>query len=250
MKRRLVAAIACRNQGTRLYGKAIQNIDVENEISILDNIIYCLKTIKQIDAIVLGISDNKDNEVYKDVAKKHKISFILGEEKNVLGRLIKCGEHESASDIFRITSECPFLYYEAIEETWERYNHKKLDAIFMDYLIDGIGFEIISLDALKLSNEKGSEKHRSEFCSLYIRANITLFKVEKITPPNYLIRNDLRLTVDNPEDLVICRRIYKEFQHLAPRIEIKKIIEFLDSHKDLKKLVSPYLEDGYSTMYI
>ena len=39
MKSKLVAAIACRNQGTRLYGKPIQNLDVENGIRIIDNII-------------------------------------------------------------------------------------------------------------------------------------------------------------------------------------------------------------------
>ena len=30
MKKKLVAALACRNQGTRLYGKPIQNLDIEN----------------------------------------------------------------------------------------------------------------------------------------------------------------------------------------------------------------------------
>ena len=37
MERKLVAAIACRNQGSRLYGKPIQNLDVEDGITILDN---------------------------------------------------------------------------------------------------------------------------------------------------------------------------------------------------------------------
>ena len=30
MRRKLVAAIACRNQGSRLYGKPIQNLDIKN----------------------------------------------------------------------------------------------------------------------------------------------------------------------------------------------------------------------------
>ena len=32
----LVAAIAVRNNGSRLYGKPLQNLDTENGISILD----------------------------------------------------------------------------------------------------------------------------------------------------------------------------------------------------------------------
>ena len=30
MKKKLVAALACRNQGTRLYGKPVQNLDIES----------------------------------------------------------------------------------------------------------------------------------------------------------------------------------------------------------------------------
>ncbi len=249
MERKLVAAIACRNQGTRLYGKPIQNLDVENGITILDNIILCLKSIKVIDKIVLGISEGIENEIYKTISEKHNISYIIGDEENVLGRLIACGESVSGTDIFRITSESPFLYFDAVEEMWIKYLKNNLDALFMDYLIDGIGFEIISMDSLKLANTNGNDTHKSEFCSLYIRENIDKFNVEKVLPPEHLIRKDLRLTVDNPEDLVICRKIYSEFKSQAPKIKIEDIISYLDNNPNLKELVSPYLEEGYSSMY-
>lgn len=249
MERKLVAAIACRNQGTRLYGKPLQNLDVDKGIKILDNIILCLKSIKVIDEIVLGISTGIDNESYKTIADNHNISYMVGDEKNVLERLIIAGESVSATDIFRITSESPFLYFDSIDEMWSRYKENNLDALFMDYLIDGIGYEIISLDSLKLSNKNGLEIHKSEFCSLYIRENLNLFNVEKVLPPKHLIREDLRLTVDNPEDLVLCRAIYKEFESQAPTIKIDDIIQYLDNNPKLRELVSPYLDKGYSTMY-
>ena len=43
MKNKLVAALACRNQGTRLYGKPIQNLDVKKGITILIISLTCLK---------------------------------------------------------------------------------------------------------------------------------------------------------------------------------------------------------------
>ena len=69
MERKLVAALACRNQGSRLYGKPLQNLDVEKGIRIIDNIIDGLNSLKCIDSIVLGISEGKDNEIFKTVAK-------------------------------------------------------------------------------------------------------------------------------------------------------------------------------------
>ena len=96
----------------------------------------------------------------------------------------------------------------------------------------------------------GDDRHRSELCTLYIRENLNLFKVDKPTPSKELIRKDLRLTVDNPEDLVVCRILYNAFKHLAPRIPVLDLIKYLDSKKELKELIYPLTESGYQTMYL
>jgi spore coat polysaccharide biosynthesis protein SpsF len=246
--RKLIAAIACRNQGSRLYGKPIQNLDVGTGIRIIDNIIACLQTIECIDQIVLGISEGIENEVFKVIAKQKQIEYIVGDQIDVLDRLIQCGTKAGGSDIFRITSESPFLYFEPVQELWEEHVSRGCDATFMDNIIDGCGFEIISLQALKNSHENGNEKHRSELCTLYIRENADQFKVVKKDPPANLIRWDLRLTVDNPEDLVVCRAVYNNFKQKAPRIPVTEIVKFLDSNQYLIKLIEPFTESGYATM--
>jgi spore coat polysaccharide biosynthesis protein SpsF len=248
--RKLVAAIACRNNGSRLYGKPLQNLDVVKQVTILDNIIACLKSLNIIDEIVLGISLGNDNVSYVDYAQKNQINYIFGDEKDVLSRLIACGEKAQASDIFRVTSESPFLYFDEAVSLWQHYVEFDLDALFMDEIIDGCGFEIISLEALKKSHEMGDERHRSELCSLYIRENNNQFKIRKVFPPKELIRKDLRLTVDNPEDLVVCRAVYQHFKELAPLIPLLEVVNFLDSSSNLKKLISPFIESGYNSMYI
>ena len=35
-KRKLAAVLACRNTGSRLYGKPLQNLDVKNNYTILE----------------------------------------------------------------------------------------------------------------------------------------------------------------------------------------------------------------------
>ena len=250
MERRLVAAIACRNQGSRLYGKPLQNLDIESGTRILDNIIDCLRTISCIDDIVLGISVGIENEVFKHIAEQKGISYILGDEHDVLSRLIQCGQLANATDIFRVTSESPFLFTDPIEYLWKKHVSENLDATFLDEIIDGTGFEIISLSALDLSYNNGDERHRSEYCSLYIRENKDRFKISKVICPDNLNRKDLRLTVDNPEDLAVCRILYGQFKSNAPRFSIQKMVEYLDDNPNLKKLIAPYTEIGYSTMNI
>jgi spore coat polysaccharide biosynthesis protein SpsF len=250
MKRRLVAAIACRNQGSRLYGKPIQNLDVGSSIRILDNIVDCLRTISCIDEIVLGISEGVDNEVFKDIADEKGLRYVVGDQIDVLSRLVNCGQIAGATDIFRVTSESPFLYFEPVEDLWRRHQEEEADASFMDDVIDGCGFEIISLKALEESHAKGERKHRSELCTLYIREHPETFKIIKADPPIELVRKDLRLTVDNPEDLAVCRIVYGEFRSSAPRIPVPKIVRFLDANPRLIELIAPFTELGYSTMYI
>tara|TARA_B100000035_G_scaffold72540_1_gene59905 strand:- start:35747 stop:36514 length:768 start_codon:yes stop_codon:yes gene_type:complete len=249
-EKKLVAAIACRNQGTRLYAKPLQNLCIQDNITILDNIIDCLKTIESISSIVLGVSEGIENEIFLKYASEKGVHSIVGNQTDVLDRLIKCGQLLDASDIFRITSESPFPNFDKVEEGWHLHNSTNADATFLDDIVDGCNYEIISLNALVKSHQEGDEKHRSEFCSLYIRENIKDFNIQKLKVNKNLFRKDLRLTVDNPEDLVVCRKIFGEFKNLAPRIPISKIIKFLDKNPDLIKLTLPFVEEGYKTMYL
>ena len=164
--------------------------------------------------------------------------------------MIQCGKVSDATDIFRITSESPFLYYSPVLDLWKKHCAFNYDATFYDQIIDGCGFEIIRLDALEKSHNLGDSKHRSELCSLFIRENKGKFKINHATPPKSLFRKDLRLTVDNPEDLVLCRAVYKEFREQAPQIPLEKIIIFLDKNPSLSALTYPFTEAGYKTMYL
>jgi spore coat polysaccharide biosynthesis protein SpsF len=248
MSRRLVAALACRNQGSRLYAKPLQNLDVERGIRILDNIVGCLRTLPCIEEIVLGISDGQENEVFRTIADAAGLPWIVGDQRDVLSRLIQCGERAAATDIFRVTTESPFPYFEAVEELWRRHQREGADATFVWDIIDGAGFEIYTLDALKTSHARGSARHRSELCSLYVREHPDEFKILRVDAPPVLRRKDIRLTVDYPEDLVVCRRVYQELQAQAPRIAVADVVAFLDRQPRLLTLIAPYTEAGYAVM--
>jgi spore coat polysaccharide biosynthesis protein SpsF len=100
-QRKLVATIACRNQGSRLYGKPLQNLDVSLGVRIIDNIIDCIKAGTKVDEIVLAISDGIENQIFTDIATKHGVKYIIGDEQDVLHRLIMAAEAVEATDVFR-----------------------------------------------------------------------------------------------------------------------------------------------------
>ena len=248
--RKIIVALACRVDGKRLFAKPLQNLDEINYKPILDIILSQLLTFFKRKDIILAISKKKNNQCFVEYANKNKIKYFLGDEVDVLKRIITSCEKINGTDIFRVTSESPFIYLKNLKKNIITHLKGNYDLTALDNVPDGSGYEIIKLKALKNSWKNGSYKHRSEMCTLYIRENFKKFKIRKIKPPKFLSRLDLRLTVDYPEDLILCREIYKKFKKDMPILNFKKIVNFLDNNKKLKKLVSKYVNDGMKTMYL
>lgn len=251
-KRKIAAVIACRNKGSRLYGKPLQNLNIQTKWKILDQIIENIRSLKFIDDIVLAISYGIENKIFIEYAEKNQLNYIIGDQTDVLKRLILGLEIVEATDLFRITSESPFLFLEPINKAWDKHRDFNYDATFLDEIIDGCGFEIVSKEVLVESWEKGDKKHRSELCTLYIRENIENYKILKLDCPKELIRKDLRLTVDYPEDLIVCRAVFEQVLNgkKTTEYDIRDMVNFLDKNPNLKSLISPYCEKGYKSMYL
>ncbi len=250
LNRKLVAVLACRNTSARLYGKPFQNLDINNNYSILDNIINCLKKIRVINKIVLSISEGKANYDYIDYAKRNKIKYVIGSEKDVLKRLILGAKKVKASDIFRVTTESPFIYYQMVNKAWNIHLKENADTTMIKNIVDGIGFAIHTAESLAISHKNGKSKHRSELCGLYIMENPNKFKIVKLHADKILCRNDIRLTVDYPEDLVLCREVFKKFKKNAPLIDVKKIMRFLNKNPKLTKPTLKYVDKKFWKLYV
>ena len=244
MKRKLTAVLACRNNGSRLYAKPLQYLDNNKKVNVLKMIIDTLKKEKIINEIVLSISSNKDNFIYRDIAIKEKLNFILGSDKDVLKRLILGANKSNATDVFRITTESPFVSFHKIEELWNLHCNNNYDLTIYDNNIDGMGFEIFKLNALKLSHKNGLSKHRSELCDLYIRENFKKFNIRLIEEKK--IRFKTRLTIDNPEDLIYCRNLYQKLVEFYPRFPIEKIILCLKNDKKNYQLIKKFIPKSKS----
>ena len=252
MKSRLVAVLACRNLGSRLYGKPLQCLEIESGWRVLDQVIANIRRFDFIDEIVLAISVGTDNLAFKEYAERESLPYVFGDEHDVLKRLLLGLELTNATDLFRVTTESPFVFWQPVEQAWADHVLNGFDVTFMDDIIDGCGFEIISCSALRKSWDQGESRHRSELCSLFIRENRNLFSVNQLIAPPLLCRKDLRLTIDYPEDLVVCRSVYSHFQELMLDCDYSlfDIVSYLDENSMLKDLVYPFTQQGYQTMYL
>jgi len=233
--KKVAAIIACRVESGRLFGKPIQNI---TNFTILHFLINQIKTSSKISEIVLAISEKQGNEIFIEFAKKHGLKFVIGDDKDVLQRLIKGAELINANIIFRVTSENPFIYWEGIDKLIQNHIKGKFDFSFVDKVPIGSGYEVINLQALEKSHKLGTKKHRSELCTLYIYEHQKDFSIHRSSPPSKLQRSDFRLTVDTPEDLLVARIIHANLGNGDKPIPLRKIIEFLERNPTISEINS------------
>lgn len=238
---KIVAAIACRVDSTRLFAKPLQRVD---EQTILDYIILQLRQSKLIDEIVLAISEKVGNEIFVEYAQKNGLKFVRGDDENVLQRVIMAAEHVNANIVFRVTSEDPFKYWQAIDPAIKQHLQTKADFTYTQDLPEGCGFEIINLAALKTSHAKGKRQNRSELVTSYIHEHQSDFQIFPFVVKPKLRHPEIRLTVDYPEDLILVRTIASslKFSEILPDVEM--IIELFSNHPELREINSKFAGHG------
>jgi spore coat polysaccharide biosynthesis protein SpsF len=234
---KVVATLACRVQSKRLYAKPLQFIDVENEITILEYLVGFLKACKAIDEIVLAISEGVENNPFVILAQKMGLQYVIGPEHDVQKRLIMAADKAGGDIVYRVTTECPFIYMNTFQDVLENHIKNRASLTVIEGLPEGSYYEVIDLKALKKAHDEGEERHRSELCTLYMFENPGRFYLQRLrTGSSKLQRPDIRLTVDYPEDLIVVREVYKALKKKGEYIRIEDIIDYLDVHPKLKEI--------------
>ena len=75
---------------------------------------------------------------------------------------------------FKNYNESPFPYLSSLSEIWKRHSLNNYDATFFDNIIEGCGFEIISLNALKnlIKMEKNIDQNYVHYILEKIKTNL------------------------------------------------------------------------------
>jgi len=246
----LAAVLACRNQSSRLYAKPLQNLNVKRGITILEHLVGQLKLRPEIDEIVLAISENDENLIYPRYAEKLGVRYVLGDDDDVLGRLLAGAQLAGADHVFRVTTESPYPYLEDLPAVFAAHVEGGIAYSGTTGLPDGSYYEIISTEGLRRSWDEGGPDYRNELCTRYIFDNPGEFAVLRHEVPGHLRRDkDIRLTVDWPEDLIVLRTVYEELG-LAPDVphDLGEIVRYLDERPKLNA-VNNWIDAGVGRIW-
>lgn len=213
-----------------MFGKPLQPL--APGVSILSQLIGALQRSPCIDEVALAIAEGVENEIFIEVAEMFDCQHLVGSENDVLERVFDLASRVGATDVFRKTSEDPFFDYALLPSAWQQHVDEQPDATVVDNLPEGTGFEIVSMSALSTCYEFATGSEREHILD-YLRSHRSKFHIKRLEPAIPCRRPDLRLTVDNPEDLIVARAVYQRFARSAPLIPLADIVAFLDANQDL-----------------
>jgi N,N'-diacetyllegionaminate synthase len=226
----VVAALACRASSTRLYNKPLQLI---GGMPILTHLLERIRRVSEIQRVVLAIAEGDENLCFVKYAQAHDLDYVIGLEDDTQLRLLLAADKVHASHIFRVTTECPYIHTRNVSECFRLHFAEQADLTVCETLPEGTYSEIVSVEALRRAHEHSDRRHR-EFVTQYLMEHPEQFKLLRLKPEGHLQRPDIRLTVDYPEDLIVCRALYDALGADERIYDTAALIRHLDDHPQLK----------------
>ena len=217
--------IQTRMRSTRLPGKVLLSIDGKN--SVLDYVLNQIQNCKTIQNIVIATTTNKEDSKIVEFAEKNNINYFRGKSKDVLDRYYQCAKKFSFDKIVRITSDCPLIDPNVIDQVVEKFDNGNFDYVsntLKRTFPIGLDVEIFSFKALEIAWNHANLPSEREHVTPYLKKNqnqFNQFNVEYLRDVS-----DIRITLDREEDLELIKLIVSKIQKRPILLEdILKLFE-------------------------
>ena len=164
------------------------------------------------------------------------ISHFRGSEDDVLERFLGATKQYNLDIIVRICGDNPFVDPKCINQMVKYLIENKVDYVGSHHekgWPGGSGSEVITKEALFRIDDLCKDIRYREHVTLFAREHQDLFKTYNLDAPLYLLRPNLKLTVDTIEDLNFVRSIYKRLYHPKKFFELREVITLIDKEPSI-----------------
>lgn len=210
-----------------------------------------LKLSKQVDEIVVATTINPLDDKIVHYLDAYGCRVFRGSENDVLDRYYKAAEELNLKDfdiVVRLTADCPLIDPFVLDKFITMYKNGNYDFLSNSEPLpsswpDGSDISIINFKSLHLAKKNAIKPSEKEHVTFYFWNNSDIFKCKKINHISDL--SSYRITIDYPEDFLLLEAIIENFAREDPNVLVKlqldKIIKFLDDNPEIKNLNSKYV---------
>lgn len=214
---------------TRLPGKVLKKV---LDKTLLEYQLERVQRSSLIDEIVIATTNNESDDVVVDLCNKLPVDVYHGLEDDVLSRYYGAAVSSGAGLIVRLTSDCPLIDPEVLDEVIQLY----LDHDDVDYVSNamkrtfprGLDTEVFSFETLEQAFHQARKSSEREHVTPFIHQQPEKFKMACVM--NEIDLSHHRWTVDTEEDFELIRRILESLYPIYPQFTMQDVLDLLEKN--------------------
>jgi spore coat polysaccharide biosynthesis protein SpsF len=230
---KITAIVQARMGSTRLPRKVLRDLGGQ---TVLARVLRRLARASRIHELIVATTDSaSDLDVVAECARL-QVSCFRGSENDVLGRYLRAAEECRSDVIVRVTSDCPLIDPEVVDEVVAACitNHADLSCNDVPHTFPrGLDVEVFSIETLNRVHAMADQAYQREHVTPLVYERPHIFRTYSVKGDRDL--SHLRWTVDTAEDLQLIRAIYARFEN-RDDFGWREALALVDSHPELTEI--------------
>lgn len=231
--------IQARMGSTRLSGKIMKFI--EDKV-MLQHVIDRCKMSRYIDKVIIATTNKKDDDIIEKYCIDNNILYYRGDENNVLERYYLTASKFNSGIIIRVTSDCPLIDYNIIDNMIDYFRENNLKFLQPKYFNgtnqksrggfpDGCNPQIFTYNLLvKTYNNVKTNFDKEHVCPYMVRnfmdKSYTIPDIDKFKNIDF---TKLHLSLDTEEDYIFICDIFNKLYTKNKNFNIYDVLQLLNN---------------------
>ncbi|MEX0734714.1 MAG: glycosyltransferase family protein [Steroidobacteraceae bacterium] len=228
---RTVALIQARMSSSRYPGKVLELL---GNLPMIVFMVRRVRRARTLQDVIVVTSVDKSDDALAALLMTHDIHCFRGELHDVLARYSVAAASSGATEIVRLTGDCPLTDPAVIDQVVRARRDANADyASNVDprTFADGLDVECFTRAVLDRATSEASEPAQREHVTLWMReaaAGLRRTNVRAVADSS-----PLRLTVDYPADLTAIRRLVELIGRLPDEFDMFDMLRCIAAHPEI-----------------
>ena len=201
--------IQCRTSSLRLPGKAAEDMSGR---PVIEWVIGRAKRAGKLDKLIVATSEAAADDWLEETARRAGLDVIRGSLDDVLSRYVAALERFPARAVVRITGDNPLTDPGLIDDLVDHFISERPDYAYVARAPYGATADIFDSDKLVEIAKTASSPRQREHINAAFWDNYLAYRITSLTPAAALRRPDVRITLDDKDDLARLGEIFKRLE--------------------------------------
>jgi len=215
--------------------------------SVLEVMLSRLAPSIYLDLVVVATTTDVKDDAIVALCEQLSVPCFRGSETDVLDRYYQAAKAYGATDVVRLTADCPLQDYEVVDRLIESYLNSDVDyaanAMTPTYP-DGFDAEIFSFTVLEKVWNLASRPSDREHVTPYLHRHSDQFRLANVAYDRDV--SQMRLTLDEPRDFEVISQAVNGLFGRGYYVHLTEILAYMEAHAEVGKLNGSIIRnEGY-----